>query len=198
MNCRSPIMIQFIEGSLFSTNEGYSLAHCISMDTKRGMFRGIAVDFLEFFPELQQLRLFSVPRTGLAIPIRIGNRFIYNLVTKSCYWDKPKVCDLQFSLESMLIHAIENKVSNIAIPLLGSGCDKLDFVRQVMPLIDHVFGTSPVSVHIYYLKKDSVMIKRRYNICTYYYMDVLKVIWCAETITIHWEELLGSSATVIF
>ena len=30
------------------------------------------------------------------------------------------------------------------------------------------------------------------------YMDVLNVTWCAETFNIHWEELLGSSATVIF
>ena len=32
------VMIQFKEGSLFSTNEGYSMAHCIYMDTERGMF----------------------------------------------------------------------------------------------------------------------------------------------------------------
>ena len=179
-------MIQFKKGSLFSTNEGYSLAHCISMDTERGMFRGIAADFLTHFPELLQLRLLSVSKTGLVIPIRIGQRFIYNLVTKACYWDKPKIYDLQYSLESMLDHAVENMVSNIALPLLGSGCDKLDFVHQVMPLIKHVFGKSTVNVHIYYLKKDSVMIIERYIFFMFlpYYIDVLGNTWCVKTIII--------------
>ena len=156
------------------------------MDTGEGMFRGIASDFLTYFPDLQKLRLLTVARTGLVIPVRIGNRFVYNLVTKPCYWDKPKIYDLHLSLESMLAHAVENMVSNIAITLLGSGCDKLDFVHQVMPLIEQIFGKSAVNVHIYYLGKDSNMIMERYIFfmslpC---YIDVLRFSWCGKAFTI--------------
>ena len=73
--------------------------------------------------------------------MRIGDRFVDNLVMKACYWEKPRIFHLQRSLKSMVDHAVENMVSNIAVPLLGSGCGKLDFMGKVLRLIEREIGS---------------------------------------------------------
>ena len=49
-------------------------------------------------------------------------------------------------------------VSNIAMPLLGSGCDKLDFIGKVLRLIERAIVNSKINIHIYYLMKNAVTI----------------------------------------
>ena len=82
-------MITFVEGSLFSASQGFSLAQCISGDVKFGIFRGISVQFLEHYPGLEHLRSYNVLSLGAAVPVKIRGKFIYNLVTKTLYWHKP-------------------------------------------------------------------------------------------------------------
>ena len=66
----------------------------------------------------------------------------------------------------MVYHAVENMVSNIAVPLLSSGCDNLDFLGKVLRLIEHAIGNSKINIHIYYLMKDALMLTLNYKLCS--------------------------------
>ena len=137
-------MIIFVEGSLFSASPRFSFAQCISGDVQFGMFRGIALQFLKIFPDLEQLRLYEV------MPWEIDGKYIYHLVTKEKYWHKPVPYNLFVTLKSMKKHASENLVRDIAVPFLGCGRDKLDFHSVVFPMIKTLFEDSQINIHIYY------------------------------------------------
>ena len=55
-----------------------------------------------------------------------GKRYIYNLVTKERFCDKPNLSLLSKTLEAMNIHASMNGISTIAIPKLGCGLDQMN------------------------------------------------------------------------
>ena len=69
------------------------------------------------------------------------------------------------SFKSMVYHAVENMVFNIAVPLLRSGCDDLDFLGKVLRLIEHAIGNSKINIHIYYLMKYALMLTLNYKLC---------------------------------
>ena len=142
-------MITFVEGSLFSASQGFSLAQCISGDVKFGIFRGISVQFLEHYPGLEHLRSYNVLSLGTAVPVKIRGKFIYNLVTKTLYWHKPVPYNIFVALKSMRSHASDNSVRDIAVPFLGSGIDRLDFFNVVFPMIKTVFGETAINIHVY-------------------------------------------------
>ena len=143
-------MLYFVQGDIFSAPVSYSLGHCVSKDTNHGMFKGIAVSFLRHFPELGVLRKLDVV-LGSAEPVRIGQKFIYNLVTKRYFWSKPSTSSLRSCLLSMKTHASYHGVKNIAVPLLASGCDRMNFQVDVYPLLADLFFTSEISLHIFSL-----------------------------------------------
>ena len=116
-------------GDLFLTPSTHSLAHCISADAH--MSAGIALKFVSQFPILAKIRK-EHNYIGTAKPVFVGGRFIYNLITKPNYWMKPTVFSLFSSLKSMLAHAESCRITDISIPKIGSGCDKLNFEMDVM------------------------------------------------------------------
>ena len=154
-------MITFVHGSVFNANKHSSLAQCISVDTKFGMFRGISVDFLKQFPRLKILKekSLSYDKLGTAVPVKVQSRFIYNLVTKPVHYLKPTITCMYNALHSMRVHAIDNSVSVIAVPLIGSGCDKLDFSSDVFPMLKDVFVGTAVNIEVYYLKLNPALFK---------------------------------------
>ena len=65
-----------------------------------------------------------------------GKRYIYNLVTKERFYDKPNLATLSKTLQAVKIHASMNGVSTIAIPKLGCGLDQMNWQEVVKPLQD--------------------------------------------------------------
>ena len=63
--------------------------------------------------------------------------------------------------------ASENFVSDIAMPFLGAGRDKLDFYNVVFPMIKTVFEHSPINIHIYYPKSQVIHMKRLVYVCSH-------------------------------
>ena len=63
-------MIEFLYGSLFTADKAHSLAQCISGDTRVGMFRGIAVEFMKLYPELRELRWKGDQEVGTIVPVK--------------------------------------------------------------------------------------------------------------------------------
>ena len=104
-----------------------SIGHCISADAK--MSKGFA-DFLShkipgLRPTCKKARLLI----GQVFPFwdSTCRRYIYNLVTKERFFDKPDLPTLLITLEAMKSHAVMNGVSTIAIPKMGCeiGSDEL-------------------------------------------------------------------------
>ena len=77
-------------------------------------------------------------------------RYLYHLVTKQKYFNKPTYSTLLASLERMRTHAENNGISRISMLCIGTGLDLLDWER-VKLLNQETFPTSPVQVLVYIL-----------------------------------------------
>ena len=88
------------------------------------------------------------------------SKFIYNLVTKSRYFDKPTYENLWQSLQAMKEHAVKNQVKNIAMPKIGCGLDMLEW-NTVSNLIMNVFLDTPINIDVYLLESDNQFGNRR-------------------------------------
>lgn len=138
--------IHVLEGDLFEDKTA-SLAHCVSRDMKLG--KGIAKLFREKFGRIQELVDAKADIGEIAV-LKVNNRFIYNLVTKAKYSDKPTYESLRQSLVAMKDHAIENCVGVIAMPKIGCGLDGLDW-NAVRTLLKNVFMDLSIELRVYYL-----------------------------------------------
>ena len=72
-----------------------------------------------------------------------GKHYIYNLVTKEWFCDKPNLSTLSKTLEAMKILASTTGVSTIAIPKLGCGLHRMNW-RQVVKLLRDIFTYADV------------------------------------------------------
>ena len=139
-------MIILREGDLFKSPQHSSLAHCISADAK--MSKGIALQFMRHFPELSSLRK-EKHSVGVSVVVNIKGRLVYNLITKQRFYMKPSLSSIKGCLQSMLNHATKHGIKDISVPKLASGCDKMNFNSDVLPLLESVFGDNPVNIHVY-------------------------------------------------
>ena len=84
-----------------------------------------------------------------------GRRYIYNLVTKQRFFDKPDLSTLLTTLETMKSHAAMHGVSTIAIPKIGCGLDQMNW-QEVVKLLRDVFAYSDLHVVVYTLESHGV------------------------------------------
>ena len=131
--------------TVFDTQD--SFGHCASADFK--MSAGIARKIRRNYP-------FTYPAgwnhsTNPLWPqwLPESKRYIYHLVTKQKFYQKPTYGTLRASLESMRSHAEHHRVRKISLPCTGSGLDKLER-EQVRQLIQEVFRTSPVQITVFF------------------------------------------------
>ena len=66
------------------------------------------------------------------------NNFIYNLVTKSKFFEKPTLDNLRTSLESLRGYALLNNITKTTMPKIGCGLDKLHRIH-IFKLIQDTF-----------------------------------------------------------
>ena len=130
-------------GDLFSANG--CLVHCVSADFHLGS--GIAKEFLRRFPEIKTLVGTKVGEVG-TVPVE--KYFVYNLVTKPRYFDKPTYESLKDCLLSLKNHTEVHYVNSISMPRIGCGLDRLDWLK-VKKIIFDVFKHSKISVYVYSL-----------------------------------------------
>jgi len=82
--------------------------------------------------------------------LKDGKRYIYNLVTKEKYSDKPSYESLRKSLEEMKVHCLAHGVESISMPRIGCGLDSLSW-PAVRTLIKNVFQLETVRITVYQL-----------------------------------------------
>jgi O-acetyl-ADP-ribose deacetylase (regulator of RNase III) len=141
-----------VRGDLFAGCEmGDSLCHCVSVDMAMG--KGIAVEFKKRFASVPELK-----RQGAAVgsgavlprPAASATAFVYYLVTKEKYWNKPTLAAVRGSLEWMREHAVAHGATGIAMPRIGCGLDGLRW-EDVRELLTQVFGGTNIKLSVFQL-----------------------------------------------
>jgi len=133
---------------LFTVDDSYWLAHCISADFALGA--GIAVQFDRRFGTKREL-LIRFPN-GLEKLMKSNNVLgeciptshnVLNLVTKYRYFDKPTYQSMRVALIMMnqIIEAYE--IKKIAMPTIGCGLDGLNW-NNVRKLIENLYKDKDV------------------------------------------------------
>ena len=77
------------------------------------------------------------------IPVLIDN--VFNLVTKDKYWNKPTYSTLQGALEDMRNQIQVLQVKKLAMPCIGSGLDRLEWVK-VRRMIKEIFNNVDIEI----------------------------------------------------
>lgn len=118
-----------VVGDLFSCPDTTSLCHCVSEDLAMGKGShhksclskslGIAVLFKKKFGGIDELKKQQQRPGGVAF-LRRENRFVFYLITKLRYFNKPTYTDLKDSLVSMKDLMMEHNVKDLAMPRIGS------------------------------------------------------------------------------
>ena len=127
------------------------LAHCISSDFAMGA--GIALNFRRMGVEKQLKKNFKKNNwngTGYCLRAMADNgHVVYNLVTKQYYYMKPNYNTLTSALVDMKRQLIENGETEIAMPMIGCGLDKLRW-NKVKNIIETIFNDTDINVTICY------------------------------------------------
>lgn len=133
---------------LFSVSKEYYFAQCISADF--GMGAGIAVQFNERFDTKNRLTkiypnyLNEYKSSGESGDCILQDK-VFNLITKECYWNKPTYVSITEALIKMRELCKLGNVKKVAMPLIGSGLDKLNW-NTVSTLIKGVFKDMDIEI----------------------------------------------------
>ena len=127
-----------MNGNLFDSTD--SIAHSISSGFKfaAGIPKQV-MEALEFGSKASNEKFFAQQTSP--------NWFIYHLIVKPRFRNKPTYSSLRAALEAMLQHAQKHKVQKISIPRLSIGLDKLNCLN-VKGIITDVFHKSPIKVTV--------------------------------------------------
>lgn len=87
---------------------------------------------------------------GVAVLSR-EDRFVYYLITKEHYYDKPTYQTLHQSLEAMRNNVMLNDVKSLAMPRIGCGLDGLQWPK-VKDLIEEVFREVDIQITVWTFK----------------------------------------------
>ena len=140
--------IQILNGNdetIFQANT--AIAHCISADAK--MSKGFAETICPRVNGLQEFcrRAKSTVGSALLSWDPESNNFIYNLGTKSNFFEEPTLDNIRISLKNMRGHALLNNFTKSSMPKIGCGLDKLQWT-DVFKLIQDTFTYSGIQIRI--------------------------------------------------
>ena len=148
--------LQIIHGTGDSIlQQPHSIGHCISADAK--MSKGFAEQLSQQIPGLRDTCGRTKLSSGQTFPFwdRAGNRYIYNLVTKTRFSGKPTLLTLSVTLEEMKSHARLYGISTIAIPKIGCALDQMNW-QEVVKLLRDIFAYSNIRIVVYTLEENGV------------------------------------------
>lgn len=114
-----------VNGDLFNTRNRFALAHCIGRDLLLGA--GIALQFRRKFPDMIKYLNEHKPDNYPSVIEWTGERHVYNLVTKDSSYGKPTREDFEAALYQLKELIVRDNVEALAIPLIGSYRDRLDW-----------------------------------------------------------------------
>ena len=136
--------ITFENKDLFTMEQGYYLAHCISADFALGA--GIAKAFDSVYNmRLKLFRHYPDYEYHCGDALLVDN--VFNLVTQRKCWHKPTYESLRDALEMMREQLEFLDATKLAMPKIASGLDRLDW-NQVYDIICEVFEDMDIDIVI--------------------------------------------------
>lgn len=143
------MIIKEIFGDLFGAPDNFYFVHCISADFALGV--GIAKEFSQRKNMREKLNI----KYGLLDKVSlVGSALLvddtFNLVTKYRYFQKPTYRTLKESLIDLKDKCISLGVNNLAMPRIGCGLDRLNWVH-VKKIISDVFSDTDIKIYVYRL-----------------------------------------------
>lgn len=139
-----------IKKDLFTLDNKYILAHCISADSginPKAMGLGIVKKFNKRYKIKSEItRLVNnglVLKVGDCIPTSNGK--VCNLITKKVYYGKPTLVTLAQALENLKDYMVNHNMKYLGIPKIGCGLDKLQW-GSVEVLIQDVFRNTDIEI----------------------------------------------------
>lgn len=144
---------------LFSVDDSYFVAHCISSDIKMGAGIAPLID-TAFGVKSRMERMYgdTILRDFRKIEERDGYcgmcivvGRVLNLITKKNYWEKPTYSSMRLALKRMRYECMANGISKVAMPRIGCGLDKLDW-GVVREMIIEVFDDTDIDILVCVLK----------------------------------------------
>lgn len=141
------------KGNLFDLDLSiYSLAQCISLDCQMGA--GIAVGFDKMFPGMKRYLLQMIKKYTYKQPYVIGyldkNIYVFNLITKKSYFNKPNYNSIDKCLDILQERCIIYNIKYLGIPKLGCGLDKLQWDKVREGIIER-FKHMDIDIQVRYL-----------------------------------------------
>jgi O-acetyl-ADP-ribose deacetylase (regulator of RNase III) len=136
-----------VNGDLFTCDDQTALIHCVSRCFNMGA--GIAVLFRKKFGNIKELLSQNIPIGGVAY-LKTDHRYVYYLVTKEKYFQKPTYKSLEASLNELKRLILEHGVTKIALPQIGCGLDKLKW-KRVSEIIKSIFNDVAIEITVYNL-----------------------------------------------
>ena len=132
-----------------------SIGHCISADAQ--MSKGFAQYSSERVPRLRRTCRRANLLKDQVLPFwhSSSRRYVFNLVTREKYSDKPDLQTLATTLQNMQAHATMHGISAIAIPKLGCGLDKMNW-QDVVKLLRDIFAYSEIQIVVYSLDEQAI------------------------------------------
>ena len=140
-----PDMLIYKRGNLLEAS--CSLAHCVSADL--AMRRGIASEFRKKFGRMSELKLQKAEVGQIAV-LKCDNRYVFCLITKARYYEKPTMETIRSSLIQLKHFMIKNDLTLIAIPKLASGHDRMLW-PNVEQLLKEIFDNSNILIIVHTL-----------------------------------------------
>ena len=134
-----------INGDVFDCDSEDAMAHCVSSDFVMGA--GIAQRFKDTFKQVDTL-IEQGKKVGEVAVLPKNGSFIYYLVSKELYHQKPTYNDLELCLGAMKTHSMRNGVKTIAIPRIGCGLDGLEW-NKVKDILVSIFKDTGVMLKVY-------------------------------------------------
>ena len=131
-------------GDLFSSTD--SKAHCISADCRLGA--GIALHFRRRYGQINNIKTQRKKVGQVAYFEHTPGEYIFNLVPKQRFWEKPTYADLYQCLKDLTLICEQLGVRRLALPKIGCGLDNLEFTR-VRKLIVQAFNTKDIVITIF-------------------------------------------------
>lgn len=137
-----------VKGNLFNADRKYVFAHCIATDCRMGA--GIATQFARRNPSMRSVLLDSQPLVGDVLYFDDEKDRVFNLFTKNSSWDKPAREDFNRIVISLKNCMVSIGFRHLAIPLIGSGLDRLDW-NITEDFIMRVFADTDIEILVYRL-----------------------------------------------
>lgn len=148
------MLLEEVNGDLFTIDKSYVLAHCVSNDARMGA--GIAKQFVqkyELFPNIK-MHVYENSTLGRVVryspPKDVDSWIVYNLVTKEKYFHKPTYACIESTLLDLRDNMLTYNEQYLAMPRIASGLDKKDF-NKVKEIIFTVFEDTEIKIKIFSL-----------------------------------------------